>query len=92
MLYRVSRAMVEFHGPWAYDSEKYLILNFALGGTFPFKTNGVRHPYRGLSAETVASARAPAVGHSAVSAAVSAVALAVAVAEVVSAPADRESP
>ncbi|HYW82302.1 MAG TPA: glycoside hydrolase family 16 protein, partial [Spirochaetia bacterium] len=26
MLYRVSRAMVEFHGPWAYDSEKYLIL------------------------------------------------------------------
>ncbi len=53
MLYRVSRAMVEFHGPWAYDREKYLILNFALGGTFPFKTNGIRLPYRGLPAETV---------------------------------------
>ena len=53
MLYRVSRAMVEFYGPWAYDSEKYLILNFALGGTFPFKTNGVLHPYQGLPQETV---------------------------------------
>jgi beta-glucanase (GH16 family) len=58
MLYRVSRAMVEFHGPWAYDSEKYLILNFALGGTFPFKTNGVHHPYRGLPQGTVRSIRA----------------------------------
>ena len=53
MMYRVSRAMVEFHGPWAYDGEKYLILNFALGGTYPFKTNGVRHPYRGLPDLTV---------------------------------------
>jgi len=53
MLYRVSRAMVEFLGPWAYDTEKYLILNFALGGTFPFKTNGVLHPYRGIPQETV---------------------------------------
>jgi beta-glucanase (GH16 family) len=57
-LYRVSREMVEFHGPWAYDSEKYLILNFALGGTFPFKTNGVRRPYRGLPQETVRSIQA----------------------------------
>ncbi len=58
MLYRVSRAMVEFHGRWAYDGAKHLILNFALGGTFPFKTNGVRQPYRGLPAETVASVKA----------------------------------
>jgi beta-glucanase (GH16 family) len=57
-LYRVSRAMVEFVGPWAYDREKYLILNFALGGTFPFKTNGVLQPYRGLPRETVERIRA----------------------------------
>jgi len=53
LMYRVSRPMVEFHGPWVYDAEKYLILNFALGGTFPFKTNGVRRPYRGLPDQTV---------------------------------------
>jgi beta-glucanase (GH16 family) len=58
MLYRASRAMVEFHGRWAYDGAKFLILNFALGGTFPFKTNGVNKPYRGLPAETVASIKA----------------------------------
>jgi len=57
-LYRVSRAMVEFLGPWAYDSQKYLILNLALGGTFPFKTNGVRHPYQGIPPETVARIQA----------------------------------
>ncbi|HUI71401.1 MAG TPA: glycoside hydrolase family 16 protein [Spirochaetia bacterium] len=61
MLYRVSRAMVEFHGPWVYDREKYLILNFALGGTFPFKTNGVHQPYRGLPEETVTHIKADGV-------------------------------
>jgi beta-glucanase (GH16 family) len=51
--YRATRPMVEYFGAWAYDNSKYLILNLAIGGTFPFKTNGIRSPYRGLAEETV---------------------------------------
>jgi hypothetical protein len=36
-----------------FDNEKFLILNVALGGTYPFKTNGIRSPYYGMAAETV---------------------------------------
>ena len=46
--------MVEYYGEWRFDNSKYLILNFALGGADPYKTNGVEEPYPGLSAETVA--------------------------------------
>ena len=53
LVYRVTRPMVEFFGPWAFDAEKFLILNLALGGTYPFKTNGVQQPYYGLPAESV---------------------------------------
>jgi beta-glucanase (GH16 family) len=53
LIYRISRPMVEFFGPWAFDTEKFLILNLALGGTYPFKTNGVRNPYYGLPASSV---------------------------------------
>ena len=52
--YRVTRPMTDFFGPWVFDSRKYLILNFALGGTYPFKTNGVQKPYYGLPDQTVA--------------------------------------
>lgn len=52
-IYRVTRPMVNFFGPWVFDSRKYLILNFALGGTYPFKTNGLQTPYYGLAEETV---------------------------------------
>lgn len=52
-LYRVTKPMVDFFGPWVFDNHKYLILNFALGGTYPFKTNGVRSPYYGIPEETV---------------------------------------
>jgi beta-glucanase (GH16 family) len=55
LLYRATRPMVEYRGPWAYDNSKYLILNLAIGGTYPFKTNGVRSPYRGLAEETVSA-------------------------------------
>ena len=51
--YRATRPMIEHYGRWAYDNPKYLILNFALGGAYPFKTNGVRQPYLGLPAGTV---------------------------------------
>lgn len=54
-IYRVTRPMTDFFGPWVFDNKKFLILNFALGGTYPFKTNGVREPYYGLPASTVES-------------------------------------
>ena len=53
LIYRVTYPMIEFFGGWAFDNEKYLILNFALGGAYPFKVNGVRAPYFGLPSETV---------------------------------------
>ncbi len=52
-VYRVTRPMVDFFGSWVFDDEKYLILNFALGGTYPFKTNGIRSPYYGIAEETI---------------------------------------
>ena len=53
VVYRVTRPMAEFFGTWEFDDPKYLILNCALGGTYPFKTNGVRSPYYGLPQATV---------------------------------------
>lgn len=52
VMYRVTRAMTDFFGAWAFDAPKFLILNFALGGVYPFKTNGVRAPYYGLPEAT----------------------------------------
>jgi beta-glucanase (GH16 family) len=52
LVYRVTRPMVEYYGQWVFDSEKYLILNFALGGNYPLKTNGCREPYYGLPETT----------------------------------------
>ena len=51
--YRVTRPMVENYGKWRFDNAKYLILNFAMGGAYPFKTNGIKEPYNGVPAETV---------------------------------------
>lgn len=50
---RVTRPMTGFFGPWVFDNNKYIILNFALGGTYPFKTNGFQAPYYGLPESTV---------------------------------------
>ena len=52
-IYRVTRPMTDFFGPWVFNNTKYLILNFALGGIYPFKTNGIRTPYYGIPEETV---------------------------------------
>nr|QCO92793.1 glycoside hydrolase family 16 [uncultured bacterium]QCO92813.1 glycoside hydrolase family 16 [uncultured bacterium]QCO92865.1 glycoside hydrolase family 16 [uncultured bacterium]QCO92904.1 glycoside hydrolase family 16 [uncultured bacterium]QCO92932.1 glycoside hydrolase family 16 [uncultured bacterium] len=57
LMYRVTRPMVEAFGPWAYDDPKFLLLNFALGGGYPFKINGVRQPYFGLPETTAQSIR-----------------------------------
>lgn len=55
VIYRVTRAMVERHGRWAFDDPKYLILNLALGGGFPNAVNRVKTPYFGLPESTVDS-------------------------------------
>ena len=52
LTYRVTRPMVEHYGEWRFDTPKFLILNFALGGAYPVKTNGIAKPYPGLHEET----------------------------------------
>ena len=51
--YRVTKPMVENYGDWRFDNDKYLILNFAMGGAYPFKTNRIEEPYNGIPQETV---------------------------------------
>ncbi|MCA9919602.1 MAG: glycoside hydrolase family 16 protein [Anaerolineales bacterium] len=53
VIYRATRPMIDFFGPWVFDNDKFLILNTAVGGIYPFKTNGIRSPYYGLPEETV---------------------------------------
>jgi beta-glucanase (GH16 family) len=52
-VYRVTRAMVERYGPWAFDNPKFLILNLALGGNYPASVNHAGAPYPGLPDATV---------------------------------------
>ena len=53
-VYRVTRAMVEQHGRWAFDNPKHLILNLALGGNYPReRQRRDATPYRGLPEATV---------------------------------------
>lgn len=51
--YRVTKAMVERHGKWAFDNPKFLILNLALGGGYPQSVNHAEAPYPGLPEATV---------------------------------------
>jgi beta-glucanase (GH16 family) len=53
VVYRVTRAMVERYGRWAFDNPKHLILNLALGGNYPSKVNHVEAPYPGMPESTV---------------------------------------
>ena len=46
---------VENYGKWSYDNPKFLILNLALGGAYPYKTNLVKNPYNGIPESTVNS-------------------------------------
>ena len=58
VFYHPTREMVEKYGRWAYDTPKFLILNFALGGQYPQAVNHVTAPYPGLPAETVSLIKA----------------------------------
>jgi beta-glucanase (GH16 family) len=51
-IYRVTRPDVERHGAWRFDRAQYLILNFALGGSYPQAVNGISAPYAGLPQST----------------------------------------
>ena len=42
IMFRVTKKMVNHYGNWAFDTPKHLILNFAIGGIFPVKINGVK--------------------------------------------------
>jgi beta-glucanase (GH16 family) len=53
LIYRVTRPMVEFYAPWRFDTPEHIILNFAVGGIYPFKTNGIAAPYKGLPQASV---------------------------------------
>ena len=53
IVYRATRAMIEKHGKWAFDDAKYLIVNLALGGTYPASVNKVKSPYPGIPESTV---------------------------------------
>lgn len=57
LIYRVTRPMVEHYGDWRFDNPKYLILNTAVGGMYPYKTNGIDEPYFGLPQHTVDTIR-----------------------------------
>ena len=52
-MFRVTKSMAEHYGKWAFDNNKFLILNFALGGAYPVKINGAKEPYFGLPTPTV---------------------------------------
>jgi hypothetical protein len=53
IIYRVTRPMVEFFGPWVFDRDQHVIINLALGGRYPYKTNGITEPYYGMSEAAV---------------------------------------
>jgi len=52
LTYRATRTMIEHYGKWVFDEPEFIILNFAVGGIYPFKTNGIRKPFFGLSEST----------------------------------------
>jgi beta-glucanase (GH16 family) len=53
LMFRLNKNMTGHYGKWAFDNKKHLILNYALGGAYPVKINGVTMPYNGMPASTV---------------------------------------
>jgi len=52
-IYRATKADVEKYGRWAFDTPRHLIVNLALGGTYPHGVNKIEQPYPGLPQTTV---------------------------------------
>lgn len=55
VMYVVNKKMVEKYGKWSFDNDKFLILNYAIGGAYPIKLNHVRQPYYGITLAAVDS-------------------------------------
>ena len=53
LYFRVTKDTVKFFGKWVFDDPKYLILNLAIGGKYPYKINHVNEPYYGVPCQTV---------------------------------------
>jgi beta-glucanase (GH16 family) len=51
--YVVTKDQVSKYGAWAYDNDKYVIVNFAVGGDYPRAVNHATAPYNGLPQATV---------------------------------------
>jgi beta-glucanase (GH16 family) len=51
--WRVDRTTVETRGAWAYDTPKFLIVNQAVGGSYPHSVNHAEQPYVGVPQSTV---------------------------------------
>jgi beta-glucanase (GH16 family) len=56
--YAVTKEMVEKYGRWVFDSPKFITLNLALGGDYPYAINHVTTPYHGLPQSTVDQVKA----------------------------------
>lgn len=59
--WHVDRASVETRGAWAFDTPKFLIVNQAIGGSYPHAVNHTDAPYLGLpqsTVDTIAAGRA----------------------------------
>jgi beta-glucanase (GH16 family) len=52
-MFRITKTMTNIYGKWAFDNNKYLILNFAVGGAYPAKINGVKDANFGLPVSTM---------------------------------------
>ncbi|CAM05866.1 glycosyl hydrolase family 16 [Saccharopolyspora erythraea NRRL 2338] len=53
-IYRITKQQMQQNGwSWVFDDPQFMILNFALGGTYPSAVNGVTEPYLGIPQETV---------------------------------------
>lgn len=53
-IYSITKQEFEQNGwTWVFDSDQFMTLNFALGGTYPQGVNGVTEPYFGLPQESV---------------------------------------
>jgi beta-glucanase (GH16 family) len=42
IMYKVSKTMINHYGKWVFDEPKHLLLNFAVGGIYPAKINGIK--------------------------------------------------
>lgn len=58
VFFKETKPMISFFGTWAFDNPKYLILNLALGGIYPYKMSGVTTPYYGMDQKTLKSVQA----------------------------------